>query len=426
MKTENFQSYKQQVYSETLSDGLKITLIPKKGFRSVFAALFVNVGAADQRIVDENGETIVFPSGTAHFAEHKMFEKKAGDVSEIFSTYGAFSNAYTSQSQTVYYFQGTENIDQSIKLLLQFVQKPYYTQASVAKEQGIIGQEISMYQDMPDWVSSFGLMKNLYWKQPLGKDIAGNIQTIGQINAGLLYKFHRYFYQPSNLQLKITGNINPIRILDLLKRTQTHLTRPKINYSRVNLFDTKIPVEKKSDQDMPIALPLLTAGIKGNKDIPDLDTAIDLSFSSDLILDIYFSDSSDWYLKNYNQGLLNDDFSAQAEVSRDYNFISFTGHSENKELFKQIYSQLKNVSYNQELEQEFEIQKRASLGELSMSLDQLENNVFTIADGFDNDVNIFQVIGKLQDLTYQKAVNLFKRYYDLDSFSTFCVNPVEL
>ena len=425
MKTENFQSYKQQVYSETLSDGLKITLIPKKGFRSVFAALFVNVGAADQRIVDENGETIVFPSGTAHFAEHKMFEKKAGDVSEIFSTYGAFSNAYTSQSQTVYYFQGTENIDQSIKLLLQFVQKPYYTQASVAKEQGIIGQEISMYQDMPDWVSSFGLMKNLYWKQPLGKDIAGNIQTIGQINAGLLYKFHRYFYQPSNLQLKITGNINPIRILDLLKRTQTHLTRPKINYSRVNLFDTKIPVEKKSDQDMPIALPLLTAGIKGNKDIPDLDTAIDLSFSSDLILDIYFSDSSDWYLKNYNQGLLNDDFSAQAEVSRDYNFISFTGHSENKELFKQIYSQLKNVSYNQELEQEFEIQKRASLGELSMSLDQLENNVFTIADGFDNDVNIFQVIGKLQDLTYQKAVNLFKRYYDLDSFSTFCVNPVE-
>ncbi|WP_281166354.1 M16 family metallopeptidase, partial [Liquorilactobacillus sicerae] len=136
-----------------------------------------------------------------------MFEKKAGDVSELFSTYGAFSNAYTSQSQTVYYFQGTDNIDQSIKLLLQFVQKPYYTQASVAKEQGIIGQEISMYQDMPDWVSSFGLMKNLYRKQPLGKDIAGNIQTIGQIDADLLYKFHRYFYQPNNLQLKITGNI---------------------------------------------------------------------------------------------------------------------------------------------------------------------------------------------------------------------------
>ncbi|AZZ60302.1 insulinase family protein [Oenococcus sp. UCMA 16435] len=425
MKTENFQSYKQHVYSETLSDGLKITLIPKKGFRSVFAALFVNVGASDQRIVDENGETVTFPSGTAHFAEHKMFEKKAGDVSELFSTYGAFSNAYTSQSQTVYYFQGTDNIDQSIKLLLQFVQKPYYTQASVAKEQGIIGQEISMYQDMPDWVSSFGLMKNLYRKQPLGKDIAGNIQTIGQIDADLLYKFHRYFYQPNNLQLKITGNIDPKRILDLLKQTQNHLTRPKVNYSRVSLFDTKIPVEKKADQDMPIALPLLTAGIKGNKDIPDLDTAIDLSFSSDLILDIYFSDSSDWYLKNYNRGLLNDDFSAQAEVSRNYNFISFTGHSENKELLKQIYFQLKNVSYNQELEQEFQIQKRASLGELSMSLDQLENNVFTIADGFDNDVNIFQVIEKLQDLTYQKAVNLFKRYYDIDSFSTFCVNPVE-
>ncbi|WP_143810197.1 insulinase family protein, partial [Oenococcus oeni] len=131
MKTENFRSYNQRVYSETLNDGLKITLIPKKDFHSVFAALFVNIGATDQQIVDEKGETIIFPSGTAHFAEHKMFEKKNGDVSEIFSAYGAFSNAYTSQSQTVYYFQGTENIDQSIKLLLQFVQEPYYSEASV-------------------------------------------------------------------------------------------------------------------------------------------------------------------------------------------------------------------------------------------------------------------------------------------------------
>ncbi len=176
---------------------------------------------------------------------------------------------------------------------------------------------------------------------------------------------------------------------------------------------------------MPVALPLLAAGIKGSGNLPDIDTAIDLSFSSDLILDIYFSDSSNWYLRNYNQGFLNDDFSAQADVGRNYNFITFTGHSENKELFKEIYSQLKNISYSQELEKEFQWQKKASLGELSMSLDQLENNVFTIADGFDTDVNIFRVIEKLRKLTYRKAVNLFESYYNLDSFSSFCVNPVE-
>ncbi|MHA5095596.1 pitrilysin family protein [Oenococcus oeni] len=425
MKTENFRSYNQRVYSETLNDGLKITLIPKKDFHSVFAALFVNAGATDQQIVDEKGETIIFPSGTAHFAEHKMFEKKNGDVSEIFSAYGAFSNAYTSQSQTVYYFQGTENIDQSIKLLLQFVQEPYYTEASVAKEQGIIGQEISMYQDMPDWVSSFGLMKNLYRKQPLGEDIAGNIDSIETINADLLYKFHRYFYQPSNLQLKIAGNIDPTGLLALLKQTQARLTRPRINFSRVNRFNAKIPVKKSAEQNMPVALPLLAAGIKGSGNLPDIDTAIDLSFSSYLILGIYFSDSSDWYLRNYNQGFLNDDFSAQADVGRNYNFITFTGHSENKELFKEIYSQLKNISYSQELEKEFQWQKKASLGELSMSLDQLENNVFTIADVFNTDVNIFRVIEKLRELTYRKAVNLFESYYNLDSFSSFCVNPVE-
>ncbi|MFT8324267.1 EF-P 5-aminopentanol modification-associated protein YfmH [Oenococcus sicerae] len=423
MKIETFDDYQQSVYTQTLEDGLKITLIPKKDFHSVFAALFVDAGAVDQQIVDEKGKKIIFPSGTAHFAEHKMFEKAEGDVSEIFSNYGAFSNAYTSQTQTVYYFQATEHIDDSIRLLLKFVQKPYYTQASVDKEQGIIGQELAMYQDMPDWALSLGLMTNLYQNQPLSQDIGGQISTINQLSPELLYCFHHYFYQPNKLHLKITGPIDPKKMSKLIQDTQKELTRLPADFSRINLFDDRIPVIKQAVKTMPVSTPLLTAGIKGSKRLVDVTEAVILSFASDLLLDLYFSDSSNWYMRNYNQGILDEDFSAQAEISRYYHFINFTGRGKDQQLFEQIRLQLSRIMFDPKLEQEFEVQKQATLGELSMSLDQLENNILTTIDSFDINVNVFRIIADLKTLTFKKAVDLFHDYYDIESFSVFSVKP---
>ncbi|MFT8469815.1 MAG: pitrilysin family protein [Oenococcus sp.] len=425
MKIDEYSQFKQTVYSETLTDGLKVTLMPKKDFHSVFAALFVDAGAVDQKIINENGKVVTFPSGIAHFAEHKMFEKEQGDVDQIFSRYGAFSNAYTSQSRTVYYFQGTEEIAASIRLLLHFVQEPYYTQSSINKEQGIIGQELVMYQDMPDWALSFGLMGNLYAQQPLAQDIAGKVSTISQLTSDMLYQFHKYFYQPSNLHLKISGNIDPQATMALIRDTQRELSRPKIAFTSMSLFDNQIPILASGSRKMPISQTLITAGIKGINMPSSRDEAIDLAFASDLLLDLYFSDSSDWYMKNYDASILNDDFMAQAEIGRNYQFISFSGHGKQQKAFQEILSQLKRISFDSRLANEFEVQKSATFGELSMSLDQLENNVFTVLDEYDTDSNVFQITDNLKSLTYKRAVALFEKYYDINSFSRFSIEPLD-
>lgn len=209
----------------------------------------------------------------------------------------------------------------------------------------------------------------------------------------------------------------------LIQDTQKELTRLPADFSRINLFDDRIPVIKQAVKIMPVSTPLLTAGIKGSKRLVDVTEAVILSFASDLLLDLYFSDSSNWYMRNYNQGILDEDFSAQVEISRYYHFINFTGRGKDQQLFEQIRLQLSRIMFDPKLEQEFEVQKQATLGELSMSLDQLENNILTTIDSFDINVNVFRIIADLKTLTFKKAVDLFHDYYDIESFSVFSVKP---
>ena len=84
------------------------------------------------------------PEGIAHFLEHKMFENEDGDAFLKYAKTGASANAYTSFERTAYLFSCTERLEESLEILLDFVQRPYFTEETVKKEQGIIGQEIRM------------------------------------------------------------------------------------------------------------------------------------------------------------------------------------------------------------------------------------------------------------------------------------------
>ena len=61
------------------------------------------------------------------------------------------------------------------------VTHPYFTEQTIAKEQGIIGQEIKMYDDSPDWRLITGLFECLYHSHPIRSDIAGTVESIAQI-----------------------------------------------------------------------------------------------------------------------------------------------------------------------------------------------------------------------------------------------------
>ena len=180
----------EQLLQGTSSSGLTVILNPRPGFVRTFAAFGTNFGSVD-RVADGNGQAV--PEGLAHFLEHKLFEDEQGDVSDRFSALGASCNAMTGFCGTTYICSTVGDATPSIDLLLDFVQDPWFTDELVAKEQGIIAQEIRMYDDDPDWRVFFGLLGCLYARHPVRDNIAGSVESIARIDAATLRRCYDLF-----------------------------------------------------------------------------------------------------------------------------------------------------------------------------------------------------------------------------------------
>ena len=192
--------------------GLKIYILEKPQYNSAYAVFGTKYGSIDTCFT-VNGEETRVPEGIAHFLEHKLFESEDGDAFTKYAATGAYANAYTSFDRTCYLFSCSDRFYDNLGILLDFVQSPYFTEQTVAKEQGIIGQEIRMYDDSPEWRVMFNMLMNMYHRHPVRIDIAGTVESIAEINADLLYKCYNTFYNPSNMFVCIAGNVNAEKVL---------------------------------------------------------------------------------------------------------------------------------------------------------------------------------------------------------------------
>lgn len=125
------------------------------------------------------------------------------------------ANAYTSFETTRYLFSCTENAEQALEILLDFVQSPYFTKQTVEKELGIIGQEIKMYDDDPQWRMMFSLLRAMYHTHPIKDDIAGTVESIAEITPEYLYRCYNTFYNLNNMALCVCGNCTEEEVLAL-------------------------------------------------------------------------------------------------------------------------------------------------------------------------------------------------------------------
>ncbi len=174
MQTIEFKQLDETLYYEKLSNGLEVYILPKKGFSKTYVTFTTKYGSVDRTFKPlGEDEVITVPDGIAHFLEHKMFEKEEGDVFQKFSEFGASANAFTTFARTAYLFSSTDNVLKNTETLLNFVQEPYFTEQTVNKEKGIIGQEINMYDDQPDYRVYFGTIENMFHNHPVKIDIAG-------------------------------------------------------------------------------------------------------------------------------------------------------------------------------------------------------------------------------------------------------------
>lgn len=402
--------------------GLKIYVYPKEGFNSTYAVIGTKFGSINTKF-KKNGsdEVITVPDGIAHYLEHKLFESEDGDAFAKYAKTGASANAYTSFDMTCYLFSCTEKFHESLKILLELVQSPYFTKETVAKEQGIIGQEIKMYDDDPNWRVMFNLLGAMFHNHPVKVDIAGTIESIAEINAENLYECYNNFYNLNNMVLAVAGKVDPEEVLKIANET----LKPSNNSVPESIFPEEPYeiVKERIEQKFEISMPMFQLGFK---EAPSKNRFSEKELAqTDIILQLLAAKSSPMYRELLDKSLINESFSYEYFEGSGYAAIIFSGESKNPdEVANIIKKYVKNMHEAGIDKDEFEIAKRSVYGRTVSMLNSAEN-ISNVLLGLDfANRSLFKSIDCIACTTLEDIEKRLEKQLDINNCSLSVVLPL--
>ncbi|MCL5064173.1 MAG: insulinase family protein [Firmicutes bacterium] len=389
----------ERIHQLVLPSGLKISVLPRPGFTKTYATFATHYGSIDNafKVPDETRQVAV-PDGIAHFLEHKMFEKAdGGDVFDDFGRYGASSNAYTDYTSTTFLFSTTENVEENLEILLDFVQRPYFTEDNVNKEKGIIEQEIRMYLDMPGDRLHSNLMRALYQKNPVRIDVAGSVESIRTISPDDLYLCHRTFYHPSNMQVFVTGGVEAERILDQIVANQAQ--RPRAFQAPIERIYPEEPrgiAQTRIEQEMAVAAPLFMMGYKEERTGFSGSALLRREMMANLMWNALVGHSSEFFSRLYEKGLINDRFQAHYSCGLTFGFSAIGGETPDpKRLEAELVEGLDKIPLTSS---DLERLKRRELGEYVSLFQNLEELAYVYNHLTFRGTNLFEVPEVIQSI----------------------------
>ncbi len=410
-------------FEETiLPNGFAIRLLPMPEYGAVHAIYTTHFGSVD-RAYDYGAGRTNLPAGTAHFLEHKMFENEDGvDAFELFAKTGASANAYTSFEQTSYIFTATSCIEENLDILLSFVSSPHFTKQTVEKEQGIIGQEIKMYDDNAELRCIFALLECLYQNHPVRDDIVGTIDTIADITPELLYDCVKAFYQPGNMALCVAGNVSMEQLMAAVKRAgiDTIESRPVQRFFPDE--PTSVP-EKHREFSMPVSMPLFALGFK---EIPTQKNNTRLEVICDLLTELLCGESSTLYRRLYDQGLVQPGFGGEFGCFENCLHFMFTGESEQpEEVRRQVLLEIENMRKNGVDEKQFETCRRMMYGEAIGDLESVERVAVMLASSYFHKRTPADALAQMASITAEDINAALNELLKEENSAFVVVRPVE-
>ena len=382
----------EDVFHTKLSNGLTVALVRRKGFSKKLAYFVTDYGAIHTDFEFE-GKQWQTPAGVAHYLEHKMFDMPGDrDVSAEFAAMGAMTNAFTSYDITAYYFSCTENFNDCLRLLLEFVSTPYFTEESVAKEQGIIDQEIGMNMDSPDSRVFEDLMAKLYQVHPIHTPILGTSETIRQITPEILNVCHRAFYTPGNMMLCVVGDVEPEEVTAIAEEILG--TEPREVGKKVNAWEESLVVtDQETVREMEVAMPMFTLAFKCTP-TENGETGIRREMVADLAAEALFGESSQLYLKLYEEGLIDGSFGGGFETIDGCAMLMCSGDSDDPYAVRDaILAQAEILVADGVAEADFMRMKRSALGRRIRELDSFDSTCFRTCAYHLSDFDYFRFPG---------------------------------
>lgn len=411
MEHKYYQTYNEHVYHKTLENGLKVYIIPKRDYNKTFVTFTTKYGSFDQSFIPlGKDKRTTQPAGIAHFLEHKLFENEDGtDAFEYLTKLGVQANAFTSFDRTSYLFSGTQNVNEALEYLLDYVQAPYFTKKAVKKEQGIIGEELLMYQDYPSQRMMYGLFKNLYKNHPLNTEIIGTLDSISKITPHKLYEAYNTFYHPSNMVLTVIGNVDENEIIKIVEENQA-----KKGYEKAEEIKRYYPHEQKSivkdhtEIEMSVQMPQAGIAVK----MPPKDSryeSIKAEFALAVLLNIFLGESSENYQRLLKKGIINHTYQQFPFESVGALTLLITSSTPSPyEFIDEVKKILVNIKRNKISEEALSRQKKIAQGDFISSLNQVEaiNNNFVRyqLDGID----LFDIQSIIDSITVDDLIELAK------------------
>ncbi|MFP5164739.1 pitrilysin family protein [Staphylococcus equorum] len=403
MNEKYYKQIDEKVYEAELNNGLKLFIIPKKGFQKTFVTYTTQFGSLDNKFKPHGSDTYVtVPDGVAHFLEHKLFENEEEDLFTAFAEDNAQVNAFTSFDRTSYLFSATDNVDRNIKRLLTMVETPYFTKETVDKEKGIIEEEIKMYQEQPGYKLMFNTLKAMYETHPIRVDIAGSVESIYEITKDDLYLCYETFYHPSNMVLFVVGDVDAEHIYEVIaehedkrdKVNQPQIVRDALNEkSEVNEFNVT--------EYMKLQSPRLMLGFKNEtlKNEPN-EAYVKRDLEMTLFYEMVFGEETDFYQTLLNQDLIDETFGYQFVLEPTYSFSVITSATQYPDKLKALLlEELENTQGKLSDAEAFNLLKKQFIGEFISGLNSPEYIANQYTKLYFEGVSLFDLLDIVESIT---------------------------
>ena len=414
----------ETLYQQTLANGLTVCVVPRKGFTKRLAYFVTDYGSIHTQY-SLDGKNHQAPAGVAHYLEHKMFDLPGNrDVSAEFAALGASTNAFTSYDMTAYYFSCTENFDECLRLLLEFVSTPYFTEESVEKERGIIDQEIGMNEDAPDSVVFENLVQAMYARHPIRVPILGTGETIRQITPEVLYRCHRAFYAPGNMLLCVVGDVEPEAVARIAEE-QLGCEALPVGKKQKDWAEPMTCPRPEITAKMEVAMPMFNLAFKCEP-LGTGDGAIREEMVADLAAEALFGEPSQLYLELYQEGIIDTSFGGGVETIDGCAMLLCSGDSNMPEVIRERLIRQAEVLGREGIgEEDFLRMKRSAFGRRVRGLDSFDSTCFRICAYHFGGFDYFRFPEVYETISREEILDFLKNYVNYENSSLSVIDPVE-
>ena len=423
MEKKLYERIGEEVFHTTLPNGLPVYIVPKKGFLRKYALFATCYGGMDMRF-EKDGQWLDTPAGIAHYLEHKMFDTEEGNALQELAKNGAEPNAFTSNAITCYYFDATEKFYESLEILLSFVSIPYFTDESVQKEQGIIGQEIGMIEDNPEWQVYKQLMQALYHTSPARTPVAGSVESISHITAQTLYECHKAFYTPANMCLEVVGDVKPERIIAAANQILPAKSGPLIRRD-YGAEEELTAAEHFVSAAMEVSMPTFLVGFKCPPQHGG-ETQHRFTAIGELACDVLMGESSPLYARLYAEGLINGSFGAAFDLLPGASYVYAGGDSKDPQAVAEAILAEAQRLVSQGVDGDYYRRVvNANFGAALKALNSFESIAVSMAEGCFQGYDPYRFPEVYDSITVEDVLDFLRQNMTRDHMALSVINPKE-